>query len=215
MFLSRQDRLLAFGNFSVKEKILWKYKVIDTVWKQFDLFFVLFFHADFFIPLIRGWSDFLLTCDIEHIENMLRVCVGVWMGGVTRCGSCRDTRNMHRWPNSPESFICTCVNSQQHAAGITNHLKDIGKICFFIEFHKQCTMCKVIMQRQTDRGGLTHYRHGLTAWVEKVFGHQQSICIAWCINIVSLGIIITAQTNGSQHPAAAAFPEMWINLSRC
>lgn len=214
MFLSRPHRLLAFGNFSVKEKILWKYKIIDTVWKQFDLFFVCFFtcgllHATY-KRMIRLSFDLWYWAHWEHAACVCG-CVGVWMGGVTRCGSCRDTRNMHRWPNSPESFICTCVNSQQHAAGITNHLKDIGKIWNSIKKQKQYTMCKVIMQRQTDRGGLTHYRHGLTAWVEKVYGHQQSICIAWCINIVGLGIIITAQTNGSQHPAAA-FPEMWINL---
>ena len=41
------------------------------------------------------------------------------------------TQETHRWPKSPESFICTCVNSRQPTAGLLlseKHWENMDKI---------------------------------------------------------------------------------------
>lgn len=146
-FLSRPHQLLAFGNLSVKEKILWKYKVIDAVWKQFDLFFLCGL-----MPLIvykRMIRLSFLTCDIEHIDIMLRVCGCVNGRGyqVWIMQRLKKYAQMAKFSRVFHMHMC----KQPTPCSWNNHLKDIGKIWNSIEKQKQCTMWKVMMQRQTDR----------------------------------------------------------------
>lgn len=95
---------------------------------------------------------------------------------VARCGSCRDTWNVHRWPRSPESFLCTCVNSQCGVALAAPRKPGI----------------------QEEKEKTTSRSRTTAALVGKVCSQRRSICIDWCINVVRNGVIIAAQTSESR-----------------